>query len=62
MAITGPSGCGKTTLLSLLLGQLEPERGEILVNGRSLRTISSFDYARVIGVVLQDDILFHGTV
>jgi ATP-binding cassette subfamily B protein RaxB len=62
VAITGPSGCGKTTLLGILLGQLEPERGEVLVNGRSLRTISSFDYARVIGVVLQDDILFHGTV
>jgi ATP-binding cassette subfamily B protein RaxB len=62
IAITGPSGCGKTTLLNILLGLLEPDRGEVLVNGRSLRTISSFDYAKVIGVVLQDDILFHGTV
>jgi ATP-binding cassette subfamily B protein RaxB len=62
VAITGPSGCGKTTLLNILLGLLEPERGEVLVNGRSLRTISSFDYAKAIGVVMQDDILFHGTV
>lgn len=62
VAITGPSGCGKTTLLNILLGLLEPDRGEVLVNGRSLRTISSFDYAKVIGVVMQDDILFHGTV
>ncbi len=62
VAITGPSGCGKTTLLNILLGLLEPNRGEVLVNGRSLRTISSFDYAKTIGVVLQDDILFHGTV
>src|SRR5262249_10644164 len=62
VAITGPSGCGKTTLLNILLGLLEPDRGEVLVNGRNLRTIASFDYAKVIGVVLQDDILFHGTV
>jgi ATP-binding cassette subfamily B protein RaxB len=62
VAITGPSGCGKTTLMNLLLGLLVPERGEILVNGRNLRTIASFDYAKLIGVVMQDDILFHGTV
>jgi ABC-type transport system involved in cytochrome bd biosynthesis fused ATPase/permease subunit len=59
---SGPSGCGKTTLMNLLLGLLIPERGEVLVNGRNLRTISSFDYAKLIGVVMQDDILFHGTV
>jgi ATP-binding cassette, subfamily B, bacterial CvaB/MchF/RaxB len=62
VAITGPSGCGKTTLMNLLLGLLVPERGEVLVNGRDLRTISSFDYAKLLGVVMQDDILFHGTV
>ena len=62
VAITGPSGSGKTTLLHLLVGLLEPTRGEVLVNGRDLRTISSADYARVIGVVMQDDILFQGTV
>jgi ATP-binding cassette, subfamily B, bacterial CvaB/MchF/RaxB len=62
VAITGPSGSGKTTLLGIMVGLLEPERGEVLVNGRDLRTIASADYARVIGVVMQDDILFQGTV
>ena len=62
VAITGPSGSGKTTLLHVMVGLLEPTRGEVLVNGRDLRTISSAEYARVIGVVLQDDILFQGTV
>lgn len=62
IAITGPSGCGKTTLLNVLLGQLQPSRGEVLVNGRDLNTISAQDYARIIGVVMQDDILFEGTV
>ncbi|HSC62803.1 MAG TPA: ATP-binding cassette domain-containing protein, partial [Caldimonas sp.] len=62
VAITGPSGSGKTTLLHLMIGLLEPDRGEVLVNGRDLRTIPSADLARVIGVVMQDDILFQGTV
>ena len=62
VAITGPSGSGKTTLLGIMVGLLEPTRGEVLVNGRDLATISSEDYARVIGVVMQDDILFQGTV
>lgn len=62
VALTGPSGCGKTTLLGVMLGLLEPTRGEVLINGRDLRSISPHDYARQIGVVMQDDILFHGTV
>jgi ATP-binding cassette subfamily B protein RaxB len=62
VAITGPSGSGKTTLLHLMIGLLEPNRGEVLINGREVRTIASADLARVIGVVMQDDILFQGTV
>jgi ATP-binding cassette subfamily B protein RaxB len=62
VAITGPSGSGKTTLLGIMVGLLEPVRGEVLVNGRDLKTIASTDYARLIGVVMQDDILFQGTV
>ena len=62
VAITGPSGSGKTTLLGIMVGLLEPNRGEVLVNGRDLKTIASADYARVMGVVMQDDILFQGTV
>jgi len=62
VAITGPSGSGKTTLLGIMVGLLEPVRGEVLVNGRDLKTIASADYARLIGVVMQDDILFQGTV
>jgi ATP-binding cassette subfamily B protein RaxB len=62
IAITGPSGSGKTTLLHLMIGLLEPNRGEVLVNGRDVKTIASADLARVIGVVMQDDILFQGSV
>jgi ATP-binding cassette subfamily B protein RaxB len=62
LAITGPSGCGKSTLMGIMLGLLTPTQGKVLVNGRDLASISSTDYARLIGVVMQDDILFHGTV
>lgn len=62
VAITGASGCGKSTLMGVMLGLLEPNRGEVLINGRNLKTIASADYARVIGVVMQDDIMFQGTV
>ena len=62
VAIVGPSGSGKTTLMNLMLGLLEPSKGEVLINGRNLRTIRSPDYSRVIGTVMQDDMLFQGTV
>ena len=62
VAITGVSGCGKSTLMNIMLGLLEPTRGEVLINGRNLKTIASGDYARLIGMVMQDDIMFQGTV
>ena len=62
VAITGPSGCGKTTLMGVMLGLLAATRGEVLVNGRDLTTISASDYASIVGVVMQDDTLFQGTV
>jgi ATP-binding cassette, subfamily B, bacterial CvaB/MchF/RaxB len=62
VAITGPSGCGKSTLLGVMLGLLEPNQGEVLVNGRNLKTISAADYAKLMGVAMQNDALFLGTV
>lgn len=62
VAIVGPSGCGKTTLIKLLVGLMEPTEGAILVNGRNLREFDSAAYRRRIGVVMQDDQLFAGTV
>jgi ATP-binding cassette, subfamily B, bacterial CvaB/MchF/RaxB len=62
VAITGPSGCGKSTLMGVMLGLLEPNQGEVLINGRNLKAIAPSDYARLIGVAMQDDILFLGSV
>jgi cell division transport system ATP-binding protein len=55
--LTGPSGAGKTTLLRILLAQERPTGGEIVVNGRDLRTLPSRkipEHRRDIGVVFQD--------
>ncbi len=55
--ITGSSGSGKSTLIKLLLKELEPTKGRILVNGRSLQNMTKKQvpkYRRNIGVVFQD--------
>jgi ATP-binding cassette subfamily B protein RaxB len=62
VAIVGASGCGKTTLLRLLASLLEPSSGEILVDGRPLTASGAGEYRSLIGVVLQDDQLFAGSI
>jgi ATP-binding cassette subfamily B protein RaxB len=62
VAIAGPSGCGKTTLLKILASLLAPARGEILVNGEPLRHLGIERWRSMIGVVMQDDQLFAGSV
>jgi len=58
----GPSGQGKSTLLKLLLGFHEPNEGEIRIDGVPMRTFGIRTYRSRIGVVLQDDRLFAGTI
>jgi ATP-binding cassette subfamily B protein RaxB len=62
IAITGMSGCGKTTLIKLLLGLLEPTRGEIFIGGIKLRTLGPSNYRQLLGTVMQDDTLFAGSI
>lgn len=62
VAITGPSGSGKSTLLKILSGLLQPTSGEILINGEPLSKIGMKAYRDRVGVVLQDDQLFSGSI
>jgi ATP-binding cassette, subfamily B, bacterial CvaB/MchF/RaxB len=62
VAIVGPSGGGKSTLLKLLSGLLQPTSGEILVNGEPINRIGLENYRAMLGVVMQDDQLFSGSI
>lgn len=62
VAITGPSGCGKTTLLKIMLGILEPSEGEVRVGGVPLQRLGLTRWRQMVGVVMQDEPLFAGSV
>ena len=61
-ALVGSSGAGKSTLINLVLAFNRPKTGRILVDGRSLAGIRLADYRTRLGVVLQDNFLFDGTI
>lgn len=62
VAIVGASGCGKTTLMKVLLGLLEPDEGRILIGGVDLQRLGPTHFRRMVGVVMQEDQLFAGTL
>ncbi|MCH4239259.1 MAG: ABC transporter ATP-binding protein/permease [Oscillospiraceae bacterium] len=62
VAIVGPTGAGKTTLINLLLRFYDVGSGEILVDGKDIRTFRRDDLRSAFGMVLQDTWLFSGTI
>ncbi len=62
IALVGPSGAGKTTLVSLLMAFIRPQHGAVLVDGLDLAGLQLTSFRRQIGVVLQDNWLFDGSV
>jgi osmoprotectant transport system ATP-binding protein len=63
VTIIGPSGCGKTTLLKLINRLIEPEAGNVLVNGQNVGHMDPVELRRNIGYVIQQIGLFpHMTV
>ena len=61
-ALVGSSGSGKSTLISLILAFNRPLRGRITIGGQDLGGLRLRDYRSTLGVVLQDNFLFDGTV
>lgn len=61
-ALVGTSGSGKTTLSSLVATYVTPDSGTIYVDGVDLSTVTLESYRSQLGVVLQDDFLFEGTI
>lgn len=62
LAIVGPTGTGKTTIFRLLCRLYDPLRGEVLINGKSIKQYSQESLRSKLGVVSQDTILFHDSI
>ena len=61
-ALVGSSGGGKSTLVSLVMAFNHPKSGQIFIDGRDLHTLRLHEYRDHVGVVLQDNFLFDGTI
>jgi len=61
-ALVGPSGSGKSTLIGLVMAFYRPLRGRVLVDGQDLTGVRLRDYRTYLGVVMQDNFLFDGTI
>lgn len=61
-ALVGSSGSGKSTLISLVMAFNRPTSGSVTVDDRDLATIRLRDYRSQLGVVLQENFLFDGTI
>ncbi len=61
-ALVGSSGAGKSTLIGLVMAFSRPKKGSILVDGKDLDSLRLREYRRHLGVVMQDNFLFDGTV
>jgi subfamily B ATP-binding cassette protein MsbA len=61
-ALVGSSGSGKSTLMSLVLAFGKPISGKVLVDDRDLAAVRLRDYRAQLGVVLQDNFMFDGTI
>jgi subfamily B ATP-binding cassette protein MsbA len=62
IALVGTSGSGKSTIAGLVATFLNPSSGKVLVDGQDLSRVSLASYRKHLGVVLQDDFLFEGTI
>lgn len=61
-ALVGSSGSGKSTMISLVMAFNKPKTGRILIDGEDLWKVKLLDYRSHLGIVLQDNFLFDGSV
>src|SRR5262249_36364298 len=61
-ALVGSSGSGKSTLIGLIMNFHSPLSGKVKIDGRDLSRIKLRDYRSHLGVVMQDNFLFDGTI
>ncbi|MGC8869578.1 MAG: ABC transporter ATP-binding protein [Brevinematia bacterium] len=62
VAIIGPSGSGKTTMVSMIMGFVLPDEGELFVGGVNIRNYNLVEYRKHISIVPQDIVLFSSTI
>lgn len=62
LALVGPSGAGKSSLIDLLVRLYEPTAGQILVDGRCIKSLKLSDWRSQLGVVSQDSFIFNDTI
>ena len=62
VALVGSSGSGKTTISGLVTAFLNPTSGSVLIDGVDLSKVNLHSYRSQLGVVLQDDFLYEGTI
>lgn len=62
VGIIGSTGCGKTTLVSMISRLYDPDEGEVLADGRNVKDYTIYNLREGIGMVLQNNTLFSGTI
>jgi ATP-binding cassette subfamily C protein CydCD len=62
VALVGPSGAGKSTIADLLLGFIQPQHGQILINDQPIGSIQTYNWASQVSWVSQDPYLFNASV
>lgn len=62
LGILGPTGCGKSTILNLLLRLYDPSEGQVLIDGRDVRTFEKSELCEKFGVVFQNGFVIGGTI
>ena len=62
VGIIGSTGCGKTTLVSLIPRLYDTDEGEVLIDGKNVKDYTLYNLREGVGMVLQKNVLFSGTI